>query len=105
MSGTMDWSTSFAEETDTGAYLPGTGIPEISDGAAAHGGGDHAWDMDWSWGSEVVPLEYPGFRVDVASHSSIYTVTLTPIPEPTSMVILGALGAGMFVARKVRRRR
>lgn len=104
MSGTIEWTTGFAEETDTGVYLPGTGTAEIPGGAAGHGGGAHAWDMDWSWGSEVVPLQLPGFQVDVTSHSDIYTVTLTPIPEPMSMVMLGALGAGMFAARKARRR-
>lgn len=79
MSGTMDWITMYAEETDTGAYLPGTGTAEIAGGAAAHGGGQHAWDMDWSWGSEAVPLQYPGFDVTITPlGSGMYRVTLTP---------------------------
>ena len=64
MSGLMDWGNGYAEETDVGAYLPGMGTAEIPGGAAGQGGGPHAWDMDWSWGSEMVPLEYPGFEVD-----------------------------------------
>jgi len=37
------------------------------------------WDMDWSWGSEVVPLQYPGFSVKVIPlGNSEYRVILTP---------------------------
>jgi len=78
MSGTMDWNTMYAMETDVGAYLPATGTPEIPGGAAGKGGGAGAWDMDWSWGSEVVPLQFPGFDVVVGGSSPNYTVTLTP---------------------------
>ena len=34
--------------------------------------------MDWSWGIEVVPLQFPGFNVSVTSASDEYHVTLTP---------------------------
>ena len=79
MSGTMDWSTKLATETDTGAYLTGTGTPEIPGGAAGQGATAGAWDMDWSWGSELVPLELPQFKVAVEDlGSGTYRVSLTP---------------------------
>jgi hypothetical protein len=79
MSGVMNWAFMYAAETDVGAYLPGTGTPEIPGGAAGQGGGGGAWDMDWSWGSEMVPLEFPGFDVEIAgAGGGIYSVTLTP---------------------------
>ncbi|MBD3348784.1 MAG: hypothetical protein GF400_06270, partial [Candidatus Eisenbacteria bacterium] len=79
MSGVMDYSNLYAAETDLGAYLPGTGTPEIPGGAAGYGGGPAAWDMDWSWGSEVVPLEYAGFDIDIQEITrGTYQVTLTP---------------------------
>lgn len=67
----------YAYETDVGAYLKGTGTGEIPGGAATRGGGSSCWDMDWSWGSEVVPLEYPGFEIEVTGTGS-YQVTMTP---------------------------
>ena len=40
-------------------------------------------DMDWSWGSEAVPLEYPGFRVSItALGGGEYEVVLTPARIP-----------------------
>ena len=79
MSGLMNWSAMYAAETDIGAYLPGTGTPEIPGGAAGQGGGAGAWDMDWSWGSEVVPLELPGFAVAITDlGGGQYDVVLTP---------------------------
>ncbi len=80
MSGLMNWTSAYAKETDTGAYLPGTGIPLVAGWAAANGGGAGAWDMDWSWGSEVVPLEMPGFQVTVTATGppDEYDVRLTP---------------------------
>ncbi len=83
MSGTMDWDSLYAKETDVGAYIAGTGTPEIPGGAESKGGGVACWDMDWSWGSEVVPLEYPGFDVTVeeTETSGTYHVTMTPSPH------------------------
>jgi len=80
MSGTMDWSSDYASETDAGAYLSGTGTAEIPNGAAGYGGGAGAWDMDWSWGSEAVPLQYDGFAVNVWFDGTDYQVTMTPAP-------------------------
>jgi len=42
-----------------------------------------AWDMDWSWGSEYIPLEYLGYSVNIEGPTSgEYLVTLTPAPMP-----------------------
>ena len=102
MSGLMDWSAMYAEELDAGAYLPGTGTAEIPGGAAGYGGGAHAWDMDWSWGSEVVPLEYPGFSVSLVSLGGMdYRVSLTPVPEPMTLALLGiGIPALAFIKRR-----
>ena len=79
MSGVMDYTNLYAAETDVGAYLPATGTPEIPGGAAGQGGGAGAWDMDWSWGSEMVPLEHAGFDVEITPlGGGIYHVTMTP---------------------------
>jgi len=92
MSGTMDYCAMYAEETDTGAYLPGTGVAEIPGGAAGKGGGAGAWDMDWSWGSEVVPLEVPGFDVEITDlGGGIYDVTLTPNPNKLKLNVPAAV--------------
>jgi hypothetical protein len=91
MSGVMDWGKMYAEETDIGAYLPGTGTAEIPGGAASKGGGAHCWDMDWSWGSEMVPLGFCGFDVEITDlGGGDYRVTMTParIP-PTDYVDIG----------------
>jgi len=82
MSGFMDWDNAYAFETDAGEYLPPIDPlthPEIPGGAKANGGGAACWDMDWSWGSEVVPLQHPGFEVTITG-SDPYSVTLTPAP-------------------------
>ena len=44
-------------------------------------------------------------EVDAYDISSGETLSLTVVPEPISMVMLGALGAGMLGARGIRRRR
>ncbi len=74
MSGVMTWygdGTGYAAETDLGTQDGG------HDGSAAHGGGAQAWDWDCGWGVEVIPLELPGFYVEVSPTGS-YDVTLTP---------------------------
>lgn len=108
MSGIVYYSSTaasaiYAAETDVGAYLPGTGIPEIAGGAASKGGGAGAWDMDWSWGSEMVPLQLPGFDVDVVDlGDGSFTVTMTPVPEPATIGLLG-LGLAALAARRRRK--
>jgi len=100
MSGSINLTTMYASETDIGAYLSGTGTAEIPGGAAGYGGGAQAWDMDWSWGSEVVPLEYAGFDVSITLVGGFspgpytYLVSLTPVPVPGA-VLLGILGLGV----------
>jgi len=91
LSGTMHWGTMYAEETDVGAYLPGTGTAKYPGKAASHGGGSAYWDMDWSWGSEAVPLEYLGFEVSIDDlGSGDYRVTLTPAEGPVKNISTGA---------------
>ena len=90
MSGTMHWGTMYAEETDVGAYLPGTGTAESAGLAETEGGGAGYWDMDWSWGSEAVPLEYPGFDVSIVDlGSGDYRVTFTPAEGPVKNITSG----------------
>jgi hypothetical protein len=80
MSGTMDWSTMYAIETDTGSYFDDPEATAHTYGwAGTHGGGPACWDMDWSWGSEVVPLHFPGFSVEIENlGGGDYRVTMTP---------------------------
>jgi len=107
MSGTMDWTNMIATETDVGAYLPGTGTAEIPGGAASKGAGAGYWDMDWSWGSEAVPLQVPAFYMQITSLGGTdYEVTMSPIPEPISMIFFGTgiVGVFGFVARRKMRK-
>jgi hypothetical protein len=99
----MDWGSMIATETDVGAYLPGTGTAEIPGGAASKGGGAGYWDMDWSWGSEAVPLQYGTFSVEFVSIGGDDYVKMTPVPEPVTMAGL-VLGVGSL-ATYLRRRR
>ena len=102
MSGTIDYAAMTVTETDTGAYISGTGTSEIPGGAATKGGGAAAWDMDWSWGSEVVPLAGNGvFDVSITGSEGSYAVTLTPVPEPATMCLLG-LGSLVLIRRRKR---
>ncbi len=84
MGGAMDWDNLLATETDTGEYLPETGTPQHPGYAAANGGGPGAWDMDWSWGSEAIPLEYSSYWVKIVNlGGSNYRVTFEPDVEGT----------------------
>lgn len=104
MSGEMNWTTMFASEDDTGAYLPGTGTPLITGGAAGQGPTAQAWDMDWSWGSEYVPLEYPGFKVTLFDlGEGTYRISLTPTPIPGAVWLFGFGLIGLVgIRRKLR---
>jgi len=89
MSGLMTWNgdgTGYAYETDLGTQLGGHG------GSAAHGGGPQAWDVDWGWGVEVVPLELPGFGVVVTPlGGGTYKVTLPPASAPPGKPSVGGM--------------
>lgn len=91
LSGIMNWGAMYAAETEVGVYLPGTGTPESEGLAASNGGGAGYWDMDWSWGSEAVPLEYPGFDVNIEDiGSGNYRVTFTPAAGPVKNLTTNA---------------
>ena len=73
MSGSMLWPAMYAAETDLGTQGGGHG------GSANHGGGRQAWDCDWGWGVEVIPLEWQGFDVEVTPLTrGDYRVILKP---------------------------
>ena len=84
MSGTMDWTAKYARETGVGAYYSGMGTAEssgyaLNNACTGTNTGVGSWDMDWSWGSDFVPLQYPGFDVSISNlGSGQYRVTLTP---------------------------
>ncbi len=111
MSGVMSVPDMLARETDTGAYLPGAGTPQMSGGAAGKGGGPGAWDMDWWWGSEAVPLQTDTFEVTLLSPDDLgggtqdWAVILQPsavILEPLTMlgVFAGTAGIGAYLRKK-----
>ena len=104
MSGDLYYSTTatsaiYAEESDVG-WHPNPG----NDGdAAAHGGGAGAWDCDWNWGSEVIPLQLPGYDVEVQDlGGGDFHVIMTPVPEPATLSLIG-LGLAGLLARKRRK--
>jgi hypothetical protein len=105
MSGSMDWGNLVATETDTGAYYSGMGTAENAGYAATFAADKSqstagAWDMDWSWGSDYVPLQDADFDVTVDFvDGGTSTVTLTPTPEPATMALLG-LGAVALIRRR-----
>ena len=79
MSGSMSWSAMYASEDDIGVPSPDPAYPGE---AALHGGGSQAWDIDWTWGTEAVPLEFRGFDVEVTDlGEGDYSVTMTPAEE------------------------
>jgi hypothetical protein len=64
--------------------------------------------MDWSWGSEMVPLQWSSFAVAISDlGSGNYEVSLTPIPEPVSMIFFGTglVGVAGFMKRRKMRRK
>jgi len=82
MSGTMDWANMYASESDLGTQSGGNG------GSAVHGGGPAAWDWDCGWGVEVIPLELPGFLVDVNDiGGGNFKVTLTLAPQSNTLLL------------------
>ena len=102
MSGAMNWPVLYASEDDIGAYVNPPADPDANDGGCAnHGAGAGWWDMDWSWGSDCVPLQHAGFDVDITDlGGGDYRVVLTPsdptgVPTlTTGMVVL--LGVGLI---------
>lgn len=94
MSGFIDWVAMYAVEMGAGAYYEGMGTAEspgyaLDNACTGQNTGQCAWDMDWSWGSEYVPLQYPGYRVTVIEEGEdIYTVIM--VPEASSSITLNA---------------
>jgi hypothetical protein len=76
-------------------YAPFGGTVDWTEGFATEAGQN--WEQQWSWGYENVALEYPGFDIAVTDlGSDEYEVTMTPAPEPATMVILGLGGLGLL---------
>lgn len=111
MSGYIEWiggthSIGYAYETGTGAYLPTMGTAKYPGKAASHGGGAGYWDMDWSWGSEAVPLQYPGFVIRVSVGHSPDDAELDPgdpigwetYPISKARVLLPWIALGVVIA-------
>ena len=88
MSGEVDWINMYATETGAGEYYTDPTTKAESYGYALNNvctgvnDGTQSWDMDWSWGSEYIPLQYPGYDVTITGFdgSGEYTVKLTPAP-------------------------
>lgn len=93
MSGTIDWAAMYALETGTGEYYVDPGSTAENHGKALSG--DYgstgnpvgAWEMDWSWGSEFIPLQFPGFDVTIEEPTSgIYRVTMVPAAAGSTLL-------------------
>jgi len=89
-----DWTIGYGDNEDTTVAIY---TDEVAAGESTSVTGSVSWDIDipstgepYNWWSLWA---YGEAGVDV-----------TPIPEPMSMVMLGALGAGMLAARKARRK-
>ena len=112
MSGAMDWPELYATETDVGAYVNPPADPDANDGGClGHGAGAGWWDMDWTWGSDCVPLHFPGFDVDIIDlGGGDYRVVMTPSAPPGvpsasgTMILLLGLGLVGLLAYGLRRR-
>jgi len=93
MSGTMDWTAKYAHETGAGEYYsnPVTTAEDyghaLSNTCTGNNDGTAAWDMDWSWGSEYIPLQYPGFDVTLWNlGGGDYRIRLTPAAAGTTQL-------------------
>jgi nitrous oxidase accessory protein len=96
MSGSVDWINYYASEIGTGVYYEGMGVPK-NDSYASQFATDNglstegAWDMDWSWGSDYVPLEYPGFDMNIMpvdGEENTFIVTMVPAPLPVEYPVV-----------------
>jgi len=85
MSGKMYWygdGTGYAAETDPGTVKAVHG-GSTTDPTEYTAGSPQEWGWHCGWGEERIPLELPGFVVQVTAGGS-YEVTLTPAAGPVS---------------------
>jgi len=89
MSGVMYWygdGTGYAAETDPGTLKVDHGGTS-TDPTEYTAGSAQEWGWHCGWGEERIPLELPGFAVEVTPGS--YTVTLTPDEGPVRNIDTG----------------